>query len=115
MEGNKNIKMLLLEYGIEETSSTFNNNIMQRINTSVFTKQSKPLLNAFTLNLLKIIFFLIIIMLVASIMFLPFNNVPPAFSINVNSSIYKQLFSFIIVFWIGMLMNLWLNKKGILK
>ena len=111
MEEDKNIKKLLQEYGVEETSSAFNNNVMQKINAAVFTKQANPLLNPFTVNLLKIIFSIVFIVLIACILFIPFNNLPEIFSINVSSNVYNQLFSFIIVFWIGMFLNLWLNKR----
>jgi hypothetical protein len=111
MEEDKNIKILLQEYGVEKTSSSFNNKVMQKINAAVITKQAKPLLNPFIVNLLKIIFSLVIIALVICLVFLPLKNLPVTFSININGNIYKQLFSFILTFWIGMFMNLWLNKR----
>ncbi len=109
MNDDTAIKNLLQQYGIEETSSAFNDNVMQRINAEVFAKQSKPLLSAFVLNLLKIIFLLVVVVLVVFVI-----SDPASFSINV-SNIYRQLFSFIIVFWIGMLINAWLNKRWVSK
>jgi sulfur carrier protein ThiS len=106
MEEETTIKNLLQQYGIEETSSAFNNNVMQRINADVFVMQSKPLLNGMVLKLLKIIFLLVVLAIVACVAFNP-----PTFSVKVNSNIYRQLFSFIIVFWITMLINIWLNKR----
>jgi hypothetical protein len=105
MKDDTIIKNLLQQYGIEEPSSTFNNNVMQRINAEVFAKQSKPLLSAFILNILKVTFVIVVVAIVVFVV-----SDPASFSINV-SNIYRQLFSFIIVFWIGMLMNLGLNKK----
>ena len=109
MQNDSTIKNLLQQYGVEETSSTFNNDVMQRINAAILAKQSKPLLSAFVLNLLKIIFLLIVVILVAFVI-----SNPAGFSINV-SNIYRQIFSFIIVFWIGMLINIWLNKRWFSK
>ena len=111
MQEDKNIKKLLQQYGVEETSSTFNNNVMQQITAASYKQPLKPLLNAFILKLLKIIFILVAIALVIFILFIPFNNLPVPFSINISSDIYKQLFSFIAVFWIIMLVNFWWNKR----
>jgi hypothetical protein len=106
MQEETTIKNLLQQYGIEETSSTFNNNVMQRINADVFGMQSKPLLNGTVLKFLKIIFLLVVLAIVACVALNP-----ATFPIKVNSDIYRQLFSFIIVFWITMLINIWLNKR----
>ena len=110
MEEDKRIKTLLQQFGVEETSSTFSNSVMEKINAAVLIKETKPLLDNSIVNFLKIIFCLVVVMLSACILFIPFNNMPIIFSINISSNIYKQLFSFIIVFWIGMFINVWLNK-----
>ncbi|MEP6466611.1 MAG: hypothetical protein ABJB05_09905 [Parafilimonas sp.] len=106
MQEDKNIKLLLQEYGVEETSSSFNNDIMQRINAALATKQSKPLLNNFIIRLLKIAFLIVAISVISLFCFVPNLN----FSFDIRNNIFNQLFTFIIVFWIGMLMNICLNK-----
>lgn len=115
MQEDKSLKMLLHEYAIEETSSTFNNNLMQKIISASFTQQSKPLLNTFILNLLKIIFSLAIATVIICIIFMPFKNFPEIFSVNLSYNTYQQLFSFVIVFWIVMFINIWWNKKRMFK
>jgi len=114
MQDDERIKMLLHEYGVEETSSTFNNNVMQRINIA-FTKQTKPLLNAFILKLLKIVFSIVLIAIIICFVFIPINNFHTPLSINLSGEVYRQMFTFIIVFWVVMLMNMWLNKRWISK
>ena len=109
MQNDTTIKNLLKQYGVEETSSTFNIDVMQRINAAILAKQSKPLLSVFVLNLLKIIFLIVVVILVAFVI-----SNPAGISISLNN-IYRQIFSFIIVFWIGMLMNIWLNKRWFSK
>src|SRR5215472_10668684 len=110
MEEDKKIKMLLQEYALGETSSTFNDDVMLKIKAAVLTQKTRPLLNTFILNLLKIIFCVVVVVIVGCTILFPI-NLPATFSININSNIYKQLFSFIIVFWAGMFMNLWWNKR----
>lgn len=104
MQEDKNLKKLLHEYAFEETSSTFNDAVMQRINTTI-SVQKKPLLNVFVLNLLKIVFLLCSILLVAYFIFSSFNKAPFLLAINFNDTVYRQLFSFLAVFWIVMLIN----------
>ena len=106
----KDLKILLQEYGFEETSPAFNNLVMQRIDT-VLSKQTKPLLNGFILNLLKVVFFLIIISLIICCIFFPLNNLPSISFVDITSSVYKQIFSFVIVFWIMMFLNIWWNAR----
>jgi hypothetical protein len=111
MQEDENIKSLLQAYGIEETSSTFNNNVMQKITAASFKKETEPLLNIFILKLLKIAFFIIAVLIVLCVCFIPSNNFRVEFAVNLNSNIYGQLFSFIIVFWVMMLINLLWNKR----
>ncbi|MEO8711033.1 MAG: hypothetical protein ABI405_02860 [Parafilimonas sp.] len=106
MQEDKNIKLLLQEYGVEETSSSFNNDIMQRVNAALVTKQSKPLLNNFIIRLLKLAFLIVAISVISIVCFVPNLN----FYFNIHNNIFNQLFTFIIVFWVGMLMNICLNK-----
>jgi|SRR6516164_9447720 hypothetical protein len=105
MQNDSTIKNLLQQYGIEETSSSFNNSAMQKINADVFARQQRPLVNPFILSVLKIIFLIVVVALIACVV-----SDPAGFSISL-SNIYKQIFSFIFVFWIGMMMNIWLNKR----
>jgi len=111
MEQDKDLKILLKEYAFEETSSTFNNSVMQRIEAAVSAKQSKPLLNAFILKTLTATFIIVALTVIICLVYLPSNNLPFNLSFALNNSIYNQLFSFIIVFWIMMLINIWWNKR----
>ena len=56
MQEDKDLKILLKEYAFEETSSAFNDAVMQRIEAAVSAKQSKPLLNDSILKFLIVIF-----------------------------------------------------------
>ncbi|HEY2727941.1 MAG TPA: hypothetical protein VGI61_12255 [Parafilimonas sp.] len=104
----KDLKILLQEYGFEETSSAFNDVVMQQIN--ILSKQTKPLLNTFVLKLLKIIFILVVISLVICAAFFP-PNLPSISFVDISSNVYKQMFSFVIVFWVMMFINVWWNSR----
>ena len=110
MQEDKNLKKILQEYAFEETSSTFANSVMQQINIGT-TKQIKPLLNPFILSLLKIVFSLSTITLIICFLFLRTHKFHPVLFFNLNNEIYQQLFSFLIVFWIMMLVNTWWNSR----
>jgi hypothetical protein len=110
MQEDKDLKMLLKEYAFEETSSAFNNAVMQQV-AAVPARQSKPLLNGLILKILMSVFIVAFLSLIICLIYFPVNSLPfnisPAFS----SSFYSQLFSFITVFWIVMFINIGWNKK----
>ena len=110
MEEDKNLRKLLKEYAFEETSSAFDALVMRKI-TAAVTKKGKPLMNAFVLILLKIIFLLSAISLIMCLIFLPLPQLQFGFSLNLSSNIFRQLFSFIVIFWIVMLFNTWWNSQ----
>ena len=111
MQEDKNLKNLLNEYAIQDTSSTFSSNVMEKITAASFIHQSKPLLNNNILNLLKIVFLIVLIALIIYVVITPFKNITVPFNTDIDENIYKQLFSFIIAFWTTIIINLWVNKR----
>jgi len=110
MEEDKNLKKLLKEYAFEETSSSFDAVVMQKITTAL-AKNEKPLMNGFVLLLLKIIFLIGVISLFVCWIFLPESEFQFNFSLKFDNNVYRQLFSFFIIFWIVMLVNTWWNSR----
>ena len=111
MQEDKDLKILLKEYAFEETSSSFNNNVMQHINAAASARQSKPLLNIFILKALIVIFMVVVIAVILCLIYLPLKSLPFNLSFTVSNNIYSQLFSFIIAFWIVMFINIGWNKR----
>jgi O-antigen/teichoic acid export membrane protein len=110
MEEDKNLKKLLKEYAFEETSSSFDAAVIQKI-TAGLAKNQKPLMNVFILFLLKIIFLFSAISLIACLIFLPLPKMQFSFAFSLSSNVYRQLFSFLVIFWIVMLTNTWWNSR----
>lgn len=111
MQEDKNLKKLLQEFSIEEPSSNFNNAVMKAIAANAFIKEPQPLISSSLLKLLKIAFLIIAIAIVFFIAFNANTNFKMLFSSNVNETLYTQLFNFLIVFWVVMLINIGVNKR----
>ncbi len=111
MQETDDVKKLLQENAFEETSAKFNDAVMKRISASVI-KQENPLLNAFILNLLKIVFLISAISIVAYFL-LSNNKTHSILLFDLNNNVCKQLFSFLTVFWIMMLANTWWSNRKI--
>ena len=111
MQEDKDLKILLKEYAFEETSSTFNDTVMQRIEAAVSAKPSKPLLNDSVLKFLIAIFIIALVSVITGLIYLPVNSLPFNLSFSLSSNSYSQLFSFIVVFWIMMFINIGWNRK----
>ena len=110
MEGDKELKQVLKEYAFEETSSSFDAVIMQKI-TAAMSKKEKPLMNAFVLSVLKIVFLISGISLIGCLIFLPLPHMQFSFTSNFSNNVYRQLFSFLIAFWVVLLFNTWWNSR----
>jgi len=111
MQEDKNLKSLLSKYAMQEPSEEFDNNIMQLIEKSKLTQPSF-LINRLLLRVLAALFAIISIALVATSIFAKPKTYPINFSISFSPDLYKQLFSFIVAFWIVMFINLWCNKRN---
>jgi hypothetical protein len=115
MQEDKIFKILLNENAMQETSSSFNENVMQRIQAAGLHK-STPLISSFILKSLLFIFFAVLAAAIICLMIVPLNSLPLNITFNISAATYNQLLSFILIFWLMMFVNIlwnkWQNMQG---
>lgn len=101
-----------MKHAAEETSPDFTNIVMQRIQTSTAdTKSATPLLKQKLLRTLMAAFLLVfVILLVLSISMQPL-KLQFHFSVKLPAEYFSQIISFLIAFWVVMIINRLWNKK----
>jgi uncharacterized membrane protein len=112
MQEDKKLKEFLMKHAVEETTSDFTNIVMQRIQISAAAKISvTPLLKQKLLRILMAAFLLVfVILLVLSISMQPL-KLPFHFSVKLPAEYFSEIISFLIAFWVVMIINLLWTKK----
>jgi hypothetical protein len=112
MEKDEELQLLLSKYAMHEPSAAFSDNVMKLITASQ-VKTSAPLISSSLRNILFILFAVVVI----ALLIVSFSIQPAMFdkqiTIAISSTVYTQLFSFFIVFWVVMLVNVWWNKRTV--
>src|SRR5437879_1933034 len=113
MQEDKKLKELLIKHIVEETSAEFTNTVMQRIQSGAAVKAyAKPLLKQKLLKTLIIAFILVCVVLLTLTIFMQDAQLPFLFSVKLTAKCFSQTISFLIAFWLVMLINqLWDKKK----
>jgi hypothetical protein len=111
MQEDKKLHSLLTRYAMKEPSARFDESVMQMITKSKITHATS--FTGHSLQRLLIITFMITTaaLLITAFFFQP-QKLLAYISFSVPVNVYKQLFSFLAVFWIVMLINFWWNKKN---
>jgi hypothetical protein len=109
MQEDKTLKELLNENAMQETSSSFNEHVMQCIQVAGLRK-STPLISSFVLNFLLFFFFVVLVTVIICLMVVPLNGWPLNITFDISAGTYDQLLSFILIFWLMMFINMLWNK-----
>src|SRR4051794_18682382 len=110
MQEDKDLKALLMKWGIENPSADFTSHVMKRITSaSVANSHTSPLLKQRLLRILFVVFILVCMALLALCLTTP-SFLPFQFTIELPVKYFTQGFSFLIAFWVVMLLNLILKR-----
>jgi len=113
MQEDKDLKELLMKWGVENPSADFTSHVMQRITSAYVTNShTVPLLKQRIMQVLLGVFILVCIALLALCFTTPL-ALPFQFSVELPARYISQGFSFLIAFWLVMLLNLVLRKTFI--
>ena len=114
MQEDKNLKELLMKWGVESPSADFTSQVMQRITSaSVADSYTSPLLKQRLLQILFGVFILVCIALLV-LCFTTSTAFPFQLTMSFPAKYLSQGFTFIIAFWVVMFLNL-VSKKYFLK
>ena len=113
MQEDKKLHSLLTQYAMKEPSAEFDENVMQIVAKSK-TSQATSFTERSLQRLLLIIFVITAAALLITAFFFQPQKLLAYISFSVPADVYKQLFSFLAVFWIVMLINFWWNKKEVM-
>ena len=111
MNEDKNLKEILMNFTVQETSAGFTNDIMKRVEATVTASQNVPVIKQKPLQKLMIAFGVICILLFALCIFIQPVKLPFHFNIILLLSYCMQVIYFLIVFWLVMLVNQLWNRK----
>ena len=110
MQEDKNIKELLQKWGVENTSADFTSHVMQRITSAyIYNTPAQPLFKQRLPQILLCMFILVCIVLFALCFTTPV-TLPFQFTIKLPANYLSQGISFILIFWIVMLLNVGFKK-----
>jgi hypothetical protein len=117
MQEDKKLKELLMKHAAEQTSPDFTNRVMQRVQTR--NAASIPGLSLFkqkSLRIMIVAFLLVFfILLVLSISMQPV-KLPFYFSVKLPAEYFSEIISFLIAFWVVMIINqLWNNIFSLVR
>jgi len=111
MQEDKNLKELLMKWGVESPSADFTSQVMQRITSaSVANSYTSPLLKQRLLQILFGVFILVCIALLVLCFTTPI-TLPFQSKVTLSAKYFSQSLSFLIAFWIVMLLNILLKKS----
>ncbi len=114
MQEDKKLKELLIKHAMEETFADFTNTVMQRIQSAAAAKAyAKPLLKQKLPKTLIVAFILVCIVLIALSIFMQDAQLPFLFSVKLTAKYFSQIISFLIAFWVIMLINQLVNMKKV--
>jgi hypothetical protein len=114
MQEDKNLKELLMKWGVEHPSADFTSQVMQRITAaSIANAHTASLLRQRLLQVLLGVFILVCIVLLV-LCFTASAAFPFQLIVSLPAKYLSQGFSFIIAFWVVMFLNL-VSKKYYLK
>ncbi|WP_018612275.1 hypothetical protein [Segetibacter koreensis] len=108
---DKKLKELLREYAMEETSADFTNIVMSRLQCADLWQKTVPLFKLRLPQMLAALFAAICGALLLLSFFIQSTQLPVHFSVKLPENYFSQIISFLIVFWIVMLVNQLLQRK----
>ncbi len=113
MQEDKNLKEMLLKWGVEETSPGFTATVMNSIEAASATKQYKqPLLNNKLKQIFVLAFLFLSLALFAISIYMKPADLPFVLSIpKIKFEYFTNTLTFLLIFWIFMISNHWLNNK----
>lgn len=111
MQEDKNLKELLTKWGMETPSADFTSSVMQRVTAAYHsTKPAMPLLKQKIPQLLLAMFLLVCIALLALSCTIAAAALPFHFTVQLPAKSISQSLSFLLVFWIVVLLNVTAKK-----
>ena len=109
MEEDKNLQDLLKSFAMQETSTSFEDQLMQKI--TAINQTSKPLINAMLQRVLILVGIAVILSLIILTASMNQNDISQYIPIVFSGKNSIRFFYFFVSFWIVMSINILWNKK----
>ena len=112
MQEDKKLKELLMKHATEQTSPDFTNRVMQRVQTSAAASTpGTSLLKQKSLRTMMAAFLLVFVVLLVLSISMRSVKLPFYFSIKLPAEYFSEIISFLIAFWVVMIINRLWNKN----